>query len=606
MSPGDDAPSSSKTRPRRSSRLIWAGSALLTLFVLLVIWVGLLAFQAYRISSTARELEARVAAARADVHQQDSSQTAIAKLADDLAAVQRQGRQLQDRTNGVLWRSGRFLPGLSGSVQETADIADIAAGLSKSVLPAYLDLARAAPDLKTANGDINIALLQRQVAPVTAATARLDRLVTQLERVQPHGIRALDNGRTKLLDSMTSLQSYGRSATTTLQVAPPLLGATKPATILVVLESPAESRAGGGLVGGYVLLRADHGHIAMVESGTNHDLKPTATPVISLGKQYDAIYTNLSGRQNWIDSNLSPDFPKTGALWTALFHAQSGTTPDAVLGVTPAVLDDLLAVTGPVRLPDGQVVKSGEVNRFLQIGLYAKFPTDADETARNAYQLAFLQDTISAVIADHADPTRLLRKLGPRVDAGALRLHVTDPKAQDLVAATPLGGALTTASQPYFGVFTNSTDGTKIDPYLTKKITYHRSAPTRGQQQVTVTYDVTNNAPTTGLPPYVATHDYIPPRPDTPEGSHQFIIAVYLATGATNPVVTLDGKPTKPLFVGREQDHLLVWVQPPPLDGGGARETVSVAATEPASASPPSYLEQPSLVPTTYTILPAG
>lgn len=588
-----------------SRRLILAGGVLLGLFVLLLLWVGLLAFQAYRISSTARALEARVAAARADVHQQGSSQAAIARLSDDLAGVQQQGQRLRSQTNGVIWRSGHYLPGLSGSVRETGDIADIASELSSSVLPAYLDLARAAPDLKTPGGDINLALLQRQVAPVSTATTRLDRLVTRLEGVRPQGIGPLDRGRAKLLASMISLQGYGQSAATTLQVAPALLGAQKPATILIVLESPAESRAGGGLVGGYVLLRAEHGHVSTIASGTNHDLKPTAEPVISLGAQYDAIYTNLSGRQYWIDSNLSPDFPKTGALWTALFRAQSGITPDAVLGVTPAVLDDLLAVTGPVSLPGGQVVRSGQVDRFLQIGLYAKYPTDADESARNAYQLAFLRNTITAVLNDHADPTHLLRMLGPRVDSGALRLHVTDPAAQAKVAATPLGGALTTAPGPFFGVFTDSTDGTKIDPYLTKSVTYRRSAAHNGHQTVQVSYDVVNNAPTQGLPPYVATHIYVPPRPDTPEGSHQFLIAVYLATDAADPVVTLNGKPIKPVYVGREQNHLLVWVEPPPLDGGGARETVSVSATEPASTVAPRYLQQPSLIPVTYTIVPA-
>lgn len=593
-------------RPARRPRLILLGSILLGLFVLLLVWVGLLALQAHRIAAAAHALENQVTVARQDLHNQGSAQNTTTRISQDLVVLQQRAGQFGDRTHGIIWASGRYLPGLSGSVQETDAVADTARNLSTQVLPAFIRLAQAAPELRDAKGDIDVALLARQLSPVTAATNRLDQLTATLAAVPRGGIRPLDDGRTRLLSAMTELQDYGRSATTTLSVAPALLGANGPQTTLVILQSPAESRAGGGLVGGYVLLRADHGHVSMAESGTNHDLANAPSPVVSLGAQYDALYTAYGGRQVWVKSNLSPDFPKTGEIWGALFRAQHGFTPDAEIGITPAVLDDLLAVTGPVTLPSGERVSSGEADRLLQIGLYKKYPTFADETARNAFQLSFLQTTVKAALSDRADPATLLRRLGPSVDTGALRLHVTDPTSQDRVAATPLGGALTAAPGPFFGVFTNSTDGTKLGAYLQEAVTYRRSPATDGKQTVQLSVALVNHAPTSGLPPYVDTRALPAGEPNPGPGSHQFLLYLYLATGARNPAVTLDGKKVTPLSVTVEQNHLLVVLLPPPLAGAGGHAAITVTATEPASAAAPRFLAQPSLIPTTYTIIPGG
>lgn len=551
----------------------------------------------------ARALQTSVDAARRDVHAPPGQPTGtVARVTEDLVNVQGRARLLDAQTSGAVWHSGRFLPGLSGAVRETEDLASAASGLATDVLPAYLQLARSASTLRAPNGDIDVAALQQQAAPTAAATARLGTLITSLAVVRSGGVRPLDRARTQLLSAMTQLQGYGQTATTTLQVAPTLLGASGPRTTLVILESPAESRPGGGLVGGYVLLRADHGHLSTASSGTNHDLASTARPVISLGAQYDALYAHYGSEQVWVKSNFSPDFPMTARVWAALFHAQYGITPDAEIGLTPGALDDLLTVTGPVTLPGGQQIAAGQADHFLQVGLYQRFPQASDESARNAYQLEFLRRTISAVLSNHLDPTKLLQPLGPQADTGALRLHVTDPEAQKLVAATPLGGALTPSPGPFYGVFTTSTDGTKLGAYLGTSVRYSRSVPSGGNQTATVSASFVNHAPTSGLPPYVDTRFLTAGQTPTGPGSHQFLISLYLGTGARDPVVFQNGKQITPLMVRREEGHLLVVVFPPPLAGGGGKETVTVSATQPASAAPPQTLRQPSLLPTTYTV----
>lgn len=573
----------------------------------MLLWVGLVALQAHRIATAARSLQSSVDQARSDVRAPaGDGQSTVARVAEDLAVVQARARALDAQTRGIVWRSGRHLPGLSGAVRETDALAAGASDLASQVLPAYLQLARSASTIRAANGDVNVGLLRQQAAPVAAATQRLDALVTKLAAVPSGGVRPLDNARSRLLTAMAELQGYGRTATTTLRVAPALLGADGPRTTLVILESPAESRPGGGLVGGYVLLRADHGHLSTVGSGTNHDLASTAQPVISLGPQYDALYGGYGAEQVWVKSTLSPDFPKTAQIWAALFHAQYGITPDAEIGLTPHVLDDLLSVTGPITLPGGKQVHAGQADHFLQIGLYEKFPTFADESARNDYQLAFLKKTISAVLADHVDPTKLLQPLGPQVDSGALRLHVTDQAAQQLVAATPLGGALPTTPGPFYGVFTTSTDGTKLGAYLAKTVSYRRSEAAGGTQTGTLDVALTNTAPTSGLPAYVDTRFLPSGQPGAGPGSHQFELTIYLATDARDPVVSVNGTRVMPLVTAREEGHLLVTVFPPPLPGGGGKETVTVSATEPASTAAPGMLRQPSLIPTTYRTQPPG
>lgn len=131
-----------------------------------------------------------------------------------------------------------------------------------------------------------------------------------------------------------------------------ILGGNGARTYLIEQVNPAELRPGGGFIGSYSLLRADHGALTLIKSGNVDEF---VVPRIVLG---DPKYIEPPGPiREWlpqigwsfIDSNFFADFPTNARKGEEFAQTRLGHI-DAVIAIDYFTVAKMLEITGPVAV----------------------------------------------------------------------------------------------------------------------------------------------------------------------------------------------------------------------------------------------------------------
>ncbi len=126
-------------------------------------------------------------------------------------------------------------------------------------------------------------------------------------------------------------------------------------TYLVLFLNNTELRPGGGFIGAYGIVRFENGipRIEKIEGTEILDNEAPATAALTPPEPL-AKYLFIK-RWQFRDSNWSPDFPTAASTSLYLYRLEKGIAADEVDGViaiTPSVLEELLTITGPVKVGD--------------------------------------------------------------------------------------------------------------------------------------------------------------------------------------------------------------------------------------------------------------
>jgi hypothetical protein len=572
---------------RRPAR--WVGWACLTLLLVLVAFLAVLGLQVYRAKEQVDRLQARAEQAVQRLRDAPDGAARADLLDRAVVDVQVEAVRLRQMTQGTVWTAGTALPGLGPSLEGVAVVADAVALVSTDVLPVLGDTAgdlldgprRAPLDLSALTG--RRPALAAALRDVRRARVQVD----ALDRDVP--VVSLAAGR--VAPRLRQLEDVTAQAAALAVHAGPLTGEQGPRRYLVVLQSPAESRGTGGLVGGFVELRVQRGAVQVTRLGTSDDLRNGLDDLPAVGGGFDETWAPYGARDRWQSSNLSLDFPAVARLWRAMYDAQYGGRLDGVVGITPEALSGLLELTGPVPLPGEGRVGADELPRLLEVDLYRRFPEREDEPLRDAYQLEVLRRLLDAALGPLRLDGRAPDALRRAADGG-LRLASAHRQEQAWLATTRVGGALPGAG-PFVAWSTQSAGGSKLDVYLHRRLSYERGDVEGGRRRVTATAELRNDTPRTGLPEYVTLRPDLSreERERTPAGTHEVLVATYLSPGARVLAVEVDGERVEPR-TGQEQGHPVVLVQVDLAPGGGSAR-VRVLADEPASDLPVRTLRQP-------------
>lgn len=133
-----------------------------------------------------------------------------------------------------------------------------------------------------------------------------------------------------------------------------ILGGNGLRTYLIEQVNPAELRPGGGFIGSFSVLMADHGSLTLVMSGNSYQLAPTRGGPGSPG--YVAppgpLREFVPGVSwSFIDSNFFPDFASNAKAAEQFVAPQLKTPVDAVIAMDYYTVAAILKVTGPLAVP---------------------------------------------------------------------------------------------------------------------------------------------------------------------------------------------------------------------------------------------------------------
>lgn len=155
-----------------------------------------------------------------------------------------------------------------------------------------------------------------------------------------------------------------------------ILGGNGARTYLIEQVNPAELRPGGGFIGTYSVLRADHGTLSLVRSGNAVELNLDPRPLIGQ-RGYIAPpgpIREFVRDSSWtfVDSNFFPDFPSNARAAESFAQPYLGPI-HGVICFDYYTVARLLELTGPIGVPGFNITLTSQnfIDVVVQNGLNA-------------------------------------------------------------------------------------------------------------------------------------------------------------------------------------------------------------------------------------------
>jgi hypothetical protein len=509
----------------------------------------------------------------------------------DMRAAQADAAAAHKDTHDFIWGAAAWLPPVKTVRGITTAIDTLAADALPPFVQVGATLSPAA--LRVAPDRIALAPLVRAAPTMSRAAAAATLARAQISDLPAGWIGLISTVRDKVLKELSSLAGQLDDAARFTKVGPDMLGDHGIRRYFVGIQNNAESRATGGLVAAYAVVTADHGRIRVAEHGNDSTLQrfTAPTPVIRYSADYRNEYGNYHPAQSWITSNVSPNFPDAGNIWTHLWERQSGEHVDGSFGVDPVGLATILGAVGTVTVPGYDGVFTGaNLASFIESTEYAEFPG-----LNNPFRKSFLSLVGTAVIrkmlSGSGSAVAITSALGKAAGEGHLELWSRRPAEQSQIIGTPLAGALPVTTGPFASVTVDNATSSKLDYYLDRSLTYQAGGCSADQRASSIAVTLTNNAPRHGLPAFVratALHNGDLTVPKVPN-NHLFVF-IHATSGASLRRATVDGRPVA-VGSGLEQGHPVYFVD---LHiAPGASRTIVVNLTEPSTPGAPTTKVQP-------------
>lgn len=496
-------------------------------FAGVVLVLGVVA--AVRLRSVPTDLQAGQAGVQAGLEGLRSAGPADAEARLDRAqaAFERAGEAL----SSPLVLPLRFLPVVGQHVDLGSDLAEAAGDLTER--------ARAVADdgdiavLAPKGGRIDLAAVGALGPDVEAASEAVTVTRLRLEEsdddwLVPPLRRRLDRLDTTLAEGGEQLDALAL----TLRVLPALLGEAAPRRAFVGFTNPSEVRGLGGIIGNFTELEADGGVVRQTRVGRDGDLNAQGRPAdqrtLNAPPGYADTWAGYGPQTLWQNVTLSPDGPSVGQVIADLYPQSGGKPVDVVALVDTNALAAMLELTGPVVVPSWPVpLTSANATSILGIEQYERY---GDQFDRRTAFLAELTRTVFDRLLN-VEPARLrlaARCLGRAVQDRHLVLWSARPDEQLAFQRLGVTGALPqpTTEEEVAGVVLNNAAGNKLDWFSghTTKVARSFDAAT-GDRLAVVTTTITNDAPRSGLPAYVA--NSFDAGPGSRPGDQRLLVSAY-------------------------------------------------------------------------------
>lgn len=499
--------------------------------------------------------------------QSDMSRLRTEVTAGDLVAARRLldkdtalTSDAQHRVSGALWSAASYVPMAGRSARTVRGMAEAANRLTHSALPELID---AVDEVRGAQGGrpgtrIDLRALSASEPSFDAASRTFEAVTGLVDRLpRSTGISRLDVARSQFYQRAANMSAAVSQIDGIVHEMPSILGSDGARRYFLAIQTNAEARGTGGLVGAYGIVTADHGALHFERFGSDDEIPPVDTTQrtrLATGAKPSVAAPRPEDRGQeavlLAESNLSPDFPTAAVTWTSQWRRVTGEQLDGAVATDPVGLADLLGAIGAVTLPDGEHISSRNAVSMIEQGEYARF---ADPVRRKRFLVSTARAVSVAFETRKASSQAMLRALYAMVDSGRLRVWSTDQKEQAALSRTVLGGALQPAPGPFAELVTNNAAGTKLDYYLDREVDYTLGPCREGLRRTHVRIVLRNNAPSNGLPEYVVWRSDAAAA-GRPAGSNKLRVSLYAAVGARLSGAQLDGRAVA-LSPGLESRH---------------------------------------------------
>jgi hypothetical protein len=312
----------------------------------------------------------------------------------------------------------------------------------------------------------------------------------------------------------------------TLDLLTDMAGATGPRHYLIAAANAAEMRGTGGMILSYGSLSSAGGKFTLGKFGQIDELALTAAAPVPSPPDYVKNFSIFSPTLFWRNANLGADFSTAAPVMEAMYQKATGQPVDGVIEVDSMALSELLAITGPVTVPDVGVVTADNVVDVTLNRAYAEFP---DRAARKEYMGQVAEAAFNKLLTGSFSD---LRALGTNVNKAVhqrnVQFHATTDAPERAAQQLGLAG-LPPAAPDSAQLTVQNLTGNKVDYYLDTglRLTGDRMRGKLGHVKAQIT--VTNTSP--AHPNQAAIFGPFLPRFQA--GEYEALVSLYVPAGAT-------------------------------------------------------------------------
>lgn len=255
-----------------------------------------------------------------------------------------------------------------------------------------------------------------------------------------------------------------------------ILGHQKASKYLLIFQNNAEARPTGGFIGTYGLLNMDEGRIKELFIDGIFNLDGQLNDKIIPPKPIQKISTAWSTH----DANWFADFPTSAKKIASFYEKAGGETIDGVISLTPTLIENLLAVTGPIAMSEYGV----ELNQanFMDVTQY-KVEVDYDKKLNQPKKILadfapkFL-DRLWQVWPDKYQ--EIFKILVDNLAEKHILFYFTNSDLEEIFKKQSWAGEVLSTDKDYLSVINTNINGYKTDRVIEQKIEHQAEVQTDG------------------------------------------------------------------------------------------------------------------------------
>jgi hypothetical protein len=342
-------------------------------------------------------------------------------------------------------------------------------------------------------------IIDRTWGPMTAVAENVE-VIKAWQEALPQGdlLPPLASAVRKAREDTAEVEELVRTYRDAADFLPQFLGFERPRTYLVLAQNNAELLPTGGLISVYGLMTLRDGRVEEMffedavafgerwQERTGRYVEPPAPLRDYLLKDWS---------WNLALANWSPDFPTAARQALTFFELGGGTREvDGVLAINVTTLEELLAVTGPVEVPEYGVTVNQE-NALEVTEALTRSPLEPGSD-RKAFVAFLAEEVLDRLMkTPPSNWSALLETLERLRDSKSLLFYSDQPELQAPATRMGLDGALRQPEGDYLMLVDASVNSTKLNIVLHQDVSLTAELDELGNARVEVEVDYRNDLP---------------------------------------------------------------------------------------------------------------
>ncbi len=269
------------------------------------------------------------------------------------------------------------------------------------------------------------------------------------------------------------------------------------------------------------LMHAPRGTFNVDTIGSVDDIEPTRAVDVSMPAGTVKVFGGYQPTSLWQSVNATAGYPLSAKIMQAMFAQVQGVHVNGVIALDVPALASLLALTGPVSVPNiAGPISAQNVASVILHDQYADYPPGSAQAQRRDNVAAVAQATVALMKSEHVDLAALANALATDVQGRHLMVWDETPSHEDTLRTIGASGAIdTTAPARTFHLAVENSTATKLDYYVNPSENVQVHVTPTGEALVNTTVTLANTTPS-GLGPTFQTG---------PDGINSFTPGQYVA-----------------------------------------------------------------------------